>query len=452
MNWEQLLSPIRLGKTPSTFTAGRSPFQQDFDRVVFSSAFRRLQDKAQVFPLAKSDYVRTRLTHSLEASCVGRSLGTEVGLRLQERTPLPKGIVPSDLGTIVATACLAHDIGNPPFGHAGEQAIQLWFSEHADVLSGLDDYQKSDFMNFEGNAQGFRILTRLQCPDNPGMQLTYATLATFTKYPCQSLLPQSEGKKVVPWKKHGFFQTEKEFFERVAREIGLIRGEEGSIWWSRHPLAFLVEAADDICYHIIDLEDGFRLGHVKFEDVKTLLLPLVDAAKVVPKLDTVTMDEDKVGYLRATAINSLVSQVVDKFMEVEQNLRIGTISSDLLSQIRDSELMKKIKSVDREKVYTAREVLEVEVPGFEVLGGLLQAFVGAVNEVAAENTKNGRHASPKSTILLKLIPKQFLGDDGKPDQSLYERLIKITDFISGMTDSYAVSLYKQIVGISLPQR
>lgn len=243
MNWEQLLSPMRLGRTtPDALTTGRSPFQQDFDRVVFSSAFRRLQDKTQVFPLAKSDYVRTRLTHSLEASCVGRSLGTEVGLRLQKKKPLPENIVPSDLGTIVATACLAHDIGNPPFGHAGEEAIRQWFSEHSsEVLSQLGEHQKSDFLHFEGNAQGFRILTSLQYPDNPGMQLTCATLATFTKYPCESLLPQDGNNKLVPWKKHGFFQMGKEFFEAVAEEAGLIRGELGSSWWSRHPLAFLVD-------------------------------------------------------------------------------------------------------------------------------------------------------------------------------------------------------------------
>ena len=263
MDWTQLLSNKRFGKTSaSQVTPSRSPFHQDYDRVVFSSAFRRLQDKTQVFPLAKSDYVRTRLTHSLEASCVGRSLGMEVGLRLKR---LPKGVDTSGLGMIVSTACLAHDIGNPPFGHAGEQAISQWFRDKGkEFLCPLTEQQKRDFLNFEGNAQGFRILTRLQHPgNNGGLQLTYATLSAFSKYPTSSIAVSKEnGNSSVARKKHGFFAADKQAFSQVAKTVGLIPSDREESW-CRHPLAFLVEAADDICYSIIDLEDGVRRGTCK---------------------------------------------------------------------------------------------------------------------------------------------------------------------------------------------
>jgi dGTPase len=254
MEWSRLISGKRLGlKHSNPVEIGRSVYQRDYDAIVFSSSFRRLQDKAQVFPLAKSDYVRTRLTHSLEVSCVGRSLGQLIGEYLKKKKELPSQLAPADIGSIVAAACLAHDIGNPPFGHNGEKAIQGWFKAEAgqSVLTGLTAHEKADFENFEGNAQGFRILTRLQNTDNEGgLQLTCATLGTFTKYPRPSKVscgkhPTHSGRG---FKKHGYFVGEAKMFEEVAAEVGLIRRHQKCSGWFRHPLVFLVEAADDICY------------------------------------------------------------------------------------------------------------------------------------------------------------------------------------------------------------
>src|SRR3954467_3450566 len=261
MNWAQLLCADRLRlDRPGIPAPPRSPFQIDSDRIIFSSAFRRLQDKTQVFPLADNDYVRTRLTHSLEVASVGRSLGARVGDHLCQ-AHFPGGeIHASDIGAIVSAAALAHDLGNPPFGHSGEDAIRHWFTTSPVAQAARKEFtkaEKKDFECFEGNAQGFRIITRLQMPDNPGLRLTYATLAAFTKYPRASRLPvKPEGGASA--KKFGFFQSEAPFFEEVAVRTGLDQRVPGAAWWCRHPLAFLVEAADDICYRLVDFEDGFR--------------------------------------------------------------------------------------------------------------------------------------------------------------------------------------------------
>lgn len=450
MDWQKLLSDKRLGEPREAGrTRGRSPFHQDYDRVVFSSAFRRLQDKTQVFPLAKSDYVRTRLTHSLEASCVGRSLGMAVGLRLHERKKLPSYVDPSGLGMIVSTACLAHDIGNPPFGHAGEQAICEWFKGSGEkFLAPLTNPEKNDFLNFEGNAQGFRILTRLQHPDNEGgLQLTHATLAAFSKYPTSSV--EAHDKKLirgVSGKKHGYFYADKYLFSQVAEGVGLVPKSQGQSW-CRHPLAFLVEAADDICYSIIDLEDGFRRGHVGFREAKSLLESLIDDSNVLARLKSFLDKQEKMGFLRAKAIGVLVGEVTDCFMRHEARLIKGDFDEELLAVMPTSkrDVVDAIKRIDRKKIYAAREVIEVEVPGFNVLGGLLEAFVAASQDVA----QSGKKALAKSSILMKLIPDQFLGRRRSPHGSEYERLLNVTDFICGMTDTYAVALYKQISGMSL---
>ncbi len=450
MKWDQLLSASRLGKPGKGLVdAGRSLFHQDYDRVVFSSAFRRLQDKTQVFPLAKNDYVRTRLTHSLEASCVGRSLGMQVGLRLIKAKKLSRRVDASGVGMIVSTACLAHDIGNPPFGHAGEQAICEWFKGNGKkFLEQLTGSQKADFLKFEGNAQGFRILTRLQHPDDEGgLQLTYATLAAFSKYPTSSV--EAGGKNAqftAGAKKHGFFDADKELFRKVAEEVGLapkIQGES----WCRHPLAYLVEAADDICYSIIDLEDGVRRGHVNFREAKRLLGRLINDPRLTTRLNPIKDEQEQMSFLRARAIGVLVSEVVDCFMQHEPQLIKGIFKKDLLSVITSNKrkVVESIKRIDRKKVYTAREVIEVEVPGFNVLGGLLDAFVVASEDVAERRKK----ALPKNSILVKLIPDQFLSHRRIPHDSRYQRLLNVTDFICGMTDSYAVALYKQISGLSL---
>lgn len=280
MDWPRLISGRRLGlNRPNPIEIGRSVFQRDYDAIIFSSSFRRLQDKAQVFPLAKSDYVRTRLTHSLEVSCVGRSLGQIVGDHLRQNKKIPHDQATTEIGTIVASACLAHDIGNPPFGHNGEKAIQEWFTTSAgkSALKGLPDQEKADFLNFEGNAQGFRILTRLQNTDNEGgLQLTCATLAAFTKYPRPASITcgKHASHSGKGFKKHGYFVGEARMFNEVADEVGLARRHQECSGWFRHPLVFLVEAADDICYQINDIEDGYRLRHISFDEAVDLIKPI----------------------------------------------------------------------------------------------------------------------------------------------------------------------------------
>ncbi len=455
MNWNKLLSNKLLGDAASSeikLNDGRSQFQRDFDRIVFSSAFRRLQDKTQVFPLPENDFVHTRLTHSLEVSCVGRSLGTLVGDKILKRNKeLARKYSSIHFGEIVAAACLAHDIGNPPFGHSGEDSIAEYFKNGngREFEKRINENKKwTDFTKFEGNAQGFRIITRLQNPNSGGgLKLTCATLAAFTKYPKESALSQKQIKDAEEtrsklYKKFGFFQTEKDLFAEVADETGLIKkGSKEDYCWSRHPLSFLIEAADDICYRIMDLEDGFRLGLLTFEYTEELLRPLVTSSLTSYEGRS---QNDKVGYLRAKAINDTVTQLADTFMENEQKILDGELEKDLISIIESSRYLDKIKTISKKEIYSYRSVVEREAAGYEVLGGLLDAFINGVNETYAGTP------SWKSKNLMKLLPGQFLGPDNKPDDDLYVRLLKITDFVSGMTDSYAVSLFRKIKGISLP--
>jgi dGTPase len=448
MDWNRLLSRVRLGLSRQhPDSEARTDFQRDFDRIVFSSAFRRLQDKTQVFPLSQSDYVRTRLTHSLEVSSVGRSLGTMVGDSVIKRHDL-KGVYPQDFGAVVAAACLAHDIGNPPFGHAGEDAIRLWFTTSTTgrtVLEQLTEPQRQDFLRFEGNAQGFRIITRLQSPDNPGgMQLTCATLGAFTKYPRASSLP-TDPPPGIAFKKFGFYQDDGDLFAETAIQLGLEPVLPGA--WSRHPLAYLVEAADDICYRIIDVEDAFRLQQLRFEDVRDLLLPLTgEPDRAQRKMGHITRPKERIEYLRAKAIGAIIEQVHQCFMENEDQILAGAFSEELLDAIPAAEAMRALKACGENQVYVSKPVVEVEAAGFEVLGGLLEAFVTTVNNIA----EHGPNASSKSRMLIHLIPEPFAGPGRQPIADLYRRVLAITDFVSGMTDSYAVSLFKKLTGISLP--
>ncbi len=448
MDWNRLLSRARPGLShPHPGSEARTDFQRDFDRIVFSSAFRRLQDKTQVFPLSQSDYVRTRLTHSLEVSSVGRSLGTMVGDSVRRRHGL-QAIYPQDFGAVVAAACLAHDIGNPPFGHAGEDAIRLWFTTSATgraALEPLTAAQRQDFLHFEGNAQGFRIITRLQSPDNyGGMQLTCATLGTFTKYPRASALamPPPAG---IAFKKFGFYQDDLALFAEVAMQLGLEPVGPGA--WSRHPLAYVVEAADDICYRIIDVEDAFRLQQLPYDQVCALLLPLTgEPENAQRKLLQVTRPKERIEYLRAKAIGAIIDQVHDCFMAHENAILAGAFTEELLDLIPAAAAMRALKACGEAQVYVSRPVVEVEAAGFEVLGGLLEAFVTTVNDIAA----HGPAASPKSRMLVHLIPEQFAGPGREPVADPYRRVLAITDFVSSMTDSYAVTLFKKLTGISLP--
>ena len=441
MQWPRLLSPRRLGKdsTPDPIP-GRSPFQQDFDRIIFSSAFRRLQDKTQVFPLAESDYVRTRLTHSLEAACVGRSLGTLAGVSICEIHRLAD-IAPSDIGAIVAAASLAHDIGNPPLGHSGEEAIRHWFanSQVAETFKAhMTPAQRDDIQRYEGNAQGFRVLARLQMPDNPGgMQLTCATLAAFTKYPVESAACGHSGTFS---KKFNFFQAEKALFEEVAACTGMLHLESGGAAWVRHPLAFLVEAADDICYTIVDFEDGHSLGIIPYRELEEAFTLITGPMR---KQDSIREDQRKAEFLRAMALNALVNQLAQAFIEHEQQILAGELRQSLTSIIPAAEALEKIKERSFKDVYTYRRAIEIEVAGYELFSGLLDAFAGSVADIA----DNPGNASFKSRKTILLLPEKF-----RPEalDDHYSRLMKVLDFICGMTDSYALSIYRKIKGISMP--
>lgn len=440
--WEKLLSAERLGAGSAPFAPERTAFQQDYDRIVFTSAFRRLKDKTQVFPLSKSDYVRTRLTHSLEASCVGRSLGAIVGREIIARHQL-EHFESADFGAIVGAACLAHDIGNPPFGHAGEDAIREWF-----MLSGLLERhalasaERADFERYEGNAQGFRIVTRLQSPANPGLQLTAAVLATFTKYPRPSQLAvELDGKS---GKKFGYFQNDAESFRRVAAATGLVERVPGQAW-HRHPLAFLVEVADDTCYLIVDLEDAARLGFVPYSDAEELLRDIAGNSVSSGRLERLHDPKERLEYLRAKAIGRLLESAAAVFLENEEAIVDGRFDQELLEQSPLFVPLQAVLRLAKETIYNARPALEIETAGFEVLGGLLSLYTAAVEAGAG-----CQRMTTRERMLLKLLPSQFLGHGRQPDADPYVRLLQVADFVAGMTDSYAVDMYRKLKGIDLP--
>ena len=452
MHWEKLLSKKRFEaqtKTHETDESVRGEFQRDYDRIVFSSAFRRLQNKTQVMPMPESDFVHTRLTHSLEASCVGRSLGRIVGKSIVERHPeltQQKNISDTDFGDAVAAACLAHDIGNPPFGHSGEDAISAYFQspEAALFLRNLTEAEKADLQRFEGNAAGFRILTHTypaQCDMDGGLRLTYTTLATFTKYPKESV-PHFPGSKLCSEKKYGFFQSEKARFNTIASELGLLRkSSESSIFFNRHPLAFLVEAADDICYRVVDFEDGCKLGLIPAAEGVELLRKL--RFELDGKTSTITFTDwrEEIGYLRARIIGELIEACAKIFLKEEEGILAGTFDKALISELSCKSTLDEIKKLSIQKIYKNRPVLEIEAAGFEVLGGLLDAFLKAVFQ--PNEKRHQKH--------LDLIPDQFIGLDRKISSSDYEKIMNITDYISGLTDQAAIALFRKIKGISLPK-
>ncbi|MGP1679096.1 MAG: dGTP triphosphohydrolase [Burkholderiales bacterium] len=443
MHWTSLLSHHRLGGPPVTGAGPRSEFQRDFDRIVFSSAFRRLQDKTQVFPLAKNDYVRTRLTHSLEVASVGRSLGVLAGDHVLRQYPqmAATGYAAADFGAIVAAACLAHDIGNPPFGHAGEAAIQSWFNTSAlgrSVLTRLAAQERADFERFEGNAQTFRILARLGMPDNAGgMQLTCATLAAVAKYPRAAHLAFA-APAGISTKKHNFFHADRERFEAVAQASGLIRRRAHAYCWCRHPLAFLVEAADDISYCVIDVEDAFRAGEVSYAEIEPLYRGIVSDAAAWTKAGAISTGEKRVEYLRARTIDALVAEAAEAFAAREQAMLEGSFDQELISEIPHAQALQAFRALARDRVYHSAVVLNLQSPGAAILGELLDAFVGAV-EAGASGA-----FPPGAREILDFLPEQFLCADGRPAAELYARVLAITDFVSGMTDSYAVAVAAKV--------
>lgn len=456
MIWEKLLSEERLRASQKIQT--NWAFQLDFSRISFSSAFRRLQDKTQVFPLAESDYARTRLTHSIEASCVGRALGTIIGNRLIKDHDL-KNIDTTVFADIVAAACLAHDIGNPPFGHSGETAFRQWFKYSEigqNAISKISPEKRNDFLKFEGNAQGFRTLARLQYPSRPGgLQLTCATLAAFSKYPTNSNWG-GEKKSYVgkSASKHGFFIDDQDLFAEVMETVGITK-RDGKELWLRHPLAFLVEAADNICYHLIDFEDGFLLDKITFEEVKELLRPLAEMEETFNKKEMDSLEsasvnikdsqQQQIEYLRGKAIIILTKDIAKCFLENEKQILSGDFDEELTDNIDSKFHLNKIIEKCSSKTYKAKEVLEVEVPGFGVIRGLLEAFVSALIDIQDSSSEQYKNKKIKEYMEIVLGFRPNLNDLDD-----YQKLLSITDFISGMSDSYAVSIYKKITGISLP--
>jgi len=441
VDWHQLLSPYRIGqKNTATTDQSRSAFEQDYDRIIFAQPFRRLQDKTQVHPLPEHDFVHTRLTHSLEVSSVGRSLGKRAGeVIMQRHTSLKNDYSFFDIGAIVAAASLAHDLGNPPFGHAGEDAISDFFKNHPQgefFREKVSSEEWTDLINFEGNAQGFRILNKNQY----GLKLTFATLGAFTKYPCPAHFP-SRDKSRRSQKKFGFFQSEKEVFKEVAQQLKLNKVSDYAS--GRHPLAFLVEAADDICYSVIDLEDGCNLGLLSYELAKSLFEGVITNGRAkLGKLEQITNQQEKIGYLRALAIGDLMDECSSLFLDYEHGILDGKFDQALADNCPSKQGLKEIIKVSVEKIYRARQVVEIEAAGHEVLPGLLEEFTKA-GFYLMNNTK-----SRKYNNLQQLLPSDIrLAIQSNP--TVYNMLRQILDFVSGLTDRHALSLYRKIKGISI---
>ena len=446
MNWEQLLSLKRQGDTGKRLRVEqddtRLGFEVDYDRLIFSAAFRSLQDKTQVIPLSKTDFVHTRLTHSLEVSVVGRSIGRLVGKKIIEKYPHLKeihGYQMNDFGAIVAAACLAHDIGNPPFGHSGEKAIGEYFSQGNGKIfkEQVTPKQWQDLIDFEGNANGFSVISA----DRPGvkgsLRLTYATLGAFMKYPKESL-PKKPSQNIAD-KKYGVFQTDKHFFEEVAMELGMISNKknEDDISFHRHPLAFLVEAADDICYTIIDFEDGINLGLVSEDFALEYLIKLVKSSIDSAKYNALTTKEDRISYLRALAIGNLINDAVRIFIENEEAVLNGNFHFSLMEKSQYKAQMNDIINLSVKSIYQSREVIEKELQGYQIINNLLDKFITAYN-----NNYQGKTTS-FDLLVLQILPEKY-----KIEKSnLYERLLHISHFVSMLTDGNAL-LYNTIVGVS----
>ncbi|MDX5583907.1 MAG: deoxyguanosinetriphosphate triphosphohydrolase [Aureibaculum sp.] len=445
MNWEKLLSLKRFGDTNKRIRnqqdESRIGFEVDYDRIIFSGSFRSLQDKTQVVPLSKTDFVHTRLTHSLEVSVVGRSLGRIVGKQLLNKYPELQqlGYQANDFGAIVASACLAHDIGNPPFGHSGEKAIGEYFKSGYGVKykNELTDKQWQDLIDFEGNANGFKILTESREGIEGGLRLSYATLGAFIKYPKESL-PKKPTNNIID-KKYGFFQSEKEVFIDVVNDLGLKNVRKHDIAYARHPLAFLVEAADDICYTIIDFEDGINLGLIEEEFALEYLINLVRDTINTEKYYQLKTKQDRLSYLRALSIGNLINEAAKVFVENEAAILRGDYHISLLDKCRYEAQINDIIKISIDKIYRSKEVVEKEISGYRVLADLLEVFITAIN-----NSYDGK-ATNYDSLLMNLLPEKFQN----LHDSLYLRILSVCSFIASMSDGAAILLHKKIRGIEI---
>tara|TARA_B100000809_G_scaffold266123_1_gene327438 strand:- start:7117 stop:8451 length:1335 start_codon:yes stop_codon:yes gene_type:complete len=444
MNWEQLLSLKRAGdkekRVRNKQDETRLGFDVDFDRIVFSSSFRSLQDKTQVIPVSKTDFVHTRLTHSMEVSVVGRSLGRIVGQKIIEKYPELKdlGYTFNDFGAIVAAAALSHDIGNPPFGHSGEKAIGEYFKsgDGLQYKSELTAKEWQDFIDFEGNANGLKILSEGNA--DSGLRLSYATLGAFMKYPKESL-PKKPTSHIVD-KKYGCFQSQKDFFKDVVLDLGLKPMRTGEdLAYNRHPLSFLVEAADDICYTIIDFEDGINLGLIEEEFALEYLIKLVKETIDIKKYHSLKFKKDRVSYLRALAIGTLIQEAVSVFLKNEEAILNGDYSISLLDKCKYEAQINDIIQISVAKIYNSHHVVEKEVAGYKIIADLLGVFITSVN-----NSYLGKESN-YDKLIFKLLPEKCttLSD------SIYDRIMMVCSYIAGMSDGYAILLHKKISGSSI---
>jgi len=438
--WDKLLSSKRFGNEDfhDSRIQNRSEFQRDYDRLIFSSPFRRLQNKTQVFPLPGSIFVHNRLTHSLEVSSVGRSLGLTVSKLLKEKYHIVENELLTEIGPIVSAACLAHDLGNPPFGHSGEKTIASYFSEENGQkwMSELSQPERSDFCHFEGNANAFRLLTHTFNGRRPGgFALTYSTLAAIVKYPYASTLASEEHPKF------GFFTSEAKSFELIAEELGLIRETGARLSYKRHPLVYLVEAADDICYQIMDMEDAHKLKLVTTDEIKTLFLNFFSETRLKRIHETLLLVEDlneQISYLRSCVIGRLVHACSEVFVENEPAILNGTFSGTLIQKMdgQACTAYNACASLSLEKIYHSSDVLDIELAGHKIISTLLEEIISSVNYPGRAYSKT----------LLARIPQQYDVRAKTP----YGRIQSVLDYISGMTDVYALDLYQKLNGTSLP--
>ncbi len=449
MDWEQLLSLKRFGDKGKRLrkeqNETRLGFEVDYDRIIFSSAFRSLQDKTQVFPMpiavgSQKNFVHTRLTHSLEVSVVGRSLGRSAGQQILTKYPFLTeihGYQFNDFGAIVAAAALAHDIGNPPFGHSGEKAIGNYFKQgkgkqFRDVLS-AEEYQ--DLIDFEGNANGFKLLTESRDGVPGGLRLSYATLGAFIKYPKGSL-PKRPSKNIVD-KKFGFFQSEKAFFHELVEEIGLLPNpDHPETGFLRHPLTYLVEAADDICYTIIDFEDGINLGLIPEEYALEYLINLVKDNINTKKYNAMTTSSDRLSYLRALAISTLIGDAVDVFVKNEDKILNGEFNVSLLDKGKYTAQVADIIKLSVEKIYQSTEVVDKELAGYRIISDLLDTYTTALI-----NVKEGQDTN-YDRLLLTSLPEKYRNTDA----SLYKILLDTSCFVASLSDSAAVHIHDKLTG------